>query len=228
MDIWAGFELGTDGLSARYCEVNRLGAWIRQPVNTISNLVYLAAGLVVWADGRRPGHLRGALRAILGAALVALFVGSSLFHASIARFAQRMDVGATYALALALIGSAVAVQRPARERTRWVAATLAAAAVFAGVDLLSYGTILLPALILSALVAVLLAWRRRPGLHDARYLAFSGLMLAASAASWWLDFAKVGCDPTSAFQWHAVWHLSTAAAAVGTYRFLDRAPVPAL
>jgi predicted membrane channel-forming protein YqfA (hemolysin III family) len=220
-DPWAGWVLGTDGLRAQYCELNRLGQWLRQPVNTVTNLGFGAAGLAVLLD-RSGGRLAGAPRWLFGLSLVALCLGSGLFHASITLTAQRADMGATYAVVLALIGYGVLVHRPRTEDRAWLAVIGVLDVLFVVLDLFRQGTWLLPlmlALTLAGAVVAVAGWRPRVGLG---HLARAGVGLLVGAASWILDFHKIGCDPTGWFQWHGLWHLATAVGAWELFRFLDR------
>lgn len=221
-DPWADWVLGTDGLRAQYCELNRLGAWLRQPVNTVTNLGFGAAGLAVLLD-RTGGRLAGAPKWLFGLSLVALCLGSGWFHASITLTAQRADMGATYAVVLALIGYTGMVHRPRREWRAWLAVVVVLDVLFIAFDLFRQGTWLLPLLLaitLGGAVFAVVRWRPREGLG---HLARAGLGLLVGGVSWGLDFHKVGCDPTGWFQWHGLWHLATAVGAWELFRFLDRA-----
>jgi hypothetical protein len=224
-DPWADWALGTDGLAARYCELNRIGDWLRQPVNAVTNVAFAFTGVAVLRGGDRGGRLKGAPTVVFGASLLLLALGSGWFHASIALHAQRADMGATYAVVLALIGFAVMLLRPADERRRWLAAVLGADVVFVAFDLFRQGAWLLPVLLFGTLLAGIAVFARMRAELEHRHLALAALALVIGAVSWVLDDRKILCDPTSLFQWHGLWHVAMAFAALELFRYFDRVPV---
>ncbi|MBK7401673.1 MAG: ceramidase domain-containing protein [Myxococcales bacterium] len=218
-DPWAALALGTDGLSAKYCELNRFGGYLRQPINSLSNAAFALAGVAVLAD-HRVGRLSVSLRRLFAASLFALAAGSGFFHASITLVAQRMDMGATYAVVLALIGFSFAIERPVEEHARWLAGIVVVDLVFVGLDLYRFGAWLLPLLLLLCLGAALRVLSRVR--HSARHLVLAGVGILTGATAWGLDERKVLCAPESVLQWHALWHCATAFGALHLFWFFDR------
>ncbi|MEI4486912.1 hypothetical protein V8J36_11985 [Frigidibacter sp. MR17.14] len=68
-----------------YCERTGFDYW-SEPVNALTNLAFLAAALLVWRQARGIGRL-------LCAILVAIGIGSWLFHTHATRWASAADVG---------------------------------------------------------------------------------------------------------------------------------------
>lgn len=218
-DPWAGWALGTDGLEARYCELNRLGAVLRQPSNALSSLAYVVAGGFVL--GQRGGAVPRPLRLLLGASLAALGAGSIFFHGSITLVAQQLDMTATYGTVLSLIAIA-ATKLGARSNAMVLGGGVVGADVAAyGFDLYRHGTWLLPLLIGLALLASVTIWSRSRAAGP-RWSFFSALAgLVIGGVSWVLDGKKVGCRPEGVLQWHALWHVATAIGVWALFAYFD-------
>lgn len=181
-----------------HCEAN-LAGWIAAPADTWSNLAYLAVGLWLW---RR--HDSGAGRALGGIAAV-VGLCSFAFHASFTFAGQTLD----YAAMFLLTGWILAGGR----RGPWaaiVAASLGLFAVFSArgvpVQWIMIGHVAAAALREAVLRA------RGEGVRPAPFAAALGL-IGLAYACWHLDHAAGFCRPDEhLFQWHAVWHVLTAAA----------------
>lgn len=214
-DPWASLALSTDGLTARYCELNHLGEWLRQPSNALSSFSYVIAGVLVLLN--TTGRVAKSLRFTLAASFFALGLGSQFFHASITLIAQQLDMAGTYATVLALIAIGLQQRFP---RLHVLAPLLVTDVLFYAFDLYLQGTWLLPLLIAIALIVtvVVALHEKRPALHFG--LAFLGLTIGG--ASWGFDDRKFLCDPQSVLQWHALWHLATAFGAYQLFLFLNR------
>ncbi|HEY8547728.1 MAG TPA: hypothetical protein VIL36_21845 [Acidimicrobiales bacterium] len=92
-------------LGASDCEALR-GGWLGQPVNALSSLAYVAAGVEVWRRGG-PAPVAGALAAV--------GVGSALYHGPMPPGAEALHDGSIVALgaALAVAGLRGRLDRPA-------------------------------------------------------------------------------------------------------------------
>jgi hypothetical protein len=80
------------GLGGSDCETIR-DAWLAQPVNCLSSLAYVLAGVFVWRKGGQ---------AVLAAALVAVGVGSFLYHGPMRPGAEVAHDGSIVALAVVI------------------------------------------------------------------------------------------------------------------------------
>lgn len=226
---WAGQALGTHGRVAFFCEANRLSC-VAQPSNTWSNLAYLGVGLALVAGfgglgraGRTAGRQadRGGTErlfaALVGGEALYLAVGSGLFHASVTRWAERLDLSGTYGLVFALLGFAAA-----RLAGRPGAGPAAAGAVLAAQALVTAfkwnieDFVLLP-MVVAALVVALRELVRR-GLAEAAAVRRASAWAAAAGLVWALDLSRLACAPDSPWQGHAAWHVLTALAALATFR----------
>jgi hypothetical protein len=217
-EVWTGL---TPGDCLEYCEgSHRCGALaerdaIQQPLNAWSNLAYLVVGLLALAPRRTPGSVA------LFASCAALALGSFLFHASVTREMQWLDVVATEWVLLALLArglhDAFAWPWPHALAVWAGAGTLYAIFKWQLSTHLVYGASLLA-------VAVCLVRLVRSGRVRGR-LGLGALALGVAAyAVRELDVQKVGCDPAGiVYQGHALWHLLTAASILAAWRAMDDA-----
>ncbi len=203
---------------------------VREPQNTWSNLAFVLGGSGLLVAAR----LRMA-RAV-GAALIAVGVGSFLYHASASRTLRHLDVGAMYWLFLLLGGLALgSVVAPCRNwcerRAGWLAVgtALAAVGLTVGRNLSVLGIKPLSLTIATGIAAALTI----ASLGIAGWRSRSGRTWAAVAGVYVLFAVALMCQlgdqpgrwlfrPGAAVQAHALWHIFSAAAVVGAVAVLDR------
>ncbi len=214
------------------CE-RRVAGLFGQPTNALSSLAFLAVGLWIVRRGRRAAGHRSELT-VFGLAVAANAVGGLLFHGpewpgarwvhdasilsvllfivvfDLARLLGRAaswTVGA-YAVSLLALGLVLALAPGATY------ATFAALSVTAGAMEVAEYRRELPVV-------------RAEGL-TARRLARLGVLVALALAATAFFVGRSGaplCNPLSAFQWHAVWHV-LAAMAMGLYAYGAIEPHP--
>lgn len=212
-EVWAGL---TAADCPEYCEAHTrcepafLRTSVHQPANARTSWAFVFVGLL--ALRTRPLSL--ALLFCLSA--IALGLGSLLFHASLTREMQWLDMTGTYAtlVALAAFGAARLGVRPA--------VALAVALVLDGL-LATFkwridAWIALPLLVAAAAVPIVLAVRAGRG--SARAALVPLALLAAATALREVDVRRVVCWPDSLLQGHALWHILCAAALGTAFRFL--------
>jgi hypothetical protein len=113
-NVWSDWVASHDLTNSNYSERIQSSDLFRTRSNTWSNLAYVLVGLYCfaygWNDLHRPiqkgrNYLidTPAMSFLLGAACIYLGIGSGLFHASLTRWAQQLDVGSMYAPLLACI-----------------------------------------------------------------------------------------------------------------------------
>jgi dihydroceramidase len=215
LDAWAPASCLPD---ACFCEAVRPDG-LAQPVNALTSLAYVLLGLWSLVGGvRRPDDRPTArLMVAVGVVLVALGLGSFVYHASLTFVGQVLDVQGMYLLGvLVLVGALVrrGVLRP--RAAPWV--YLAAVALLLVVQVawpdsrrLLFGLVLLPGIVLEALPGTTGVPWGSPALRPFRV---GLLLLVVAYALWLLDNAGVLCSPTSVWQGHGAWHVLTAVAAV--------------
>ncbi len=186
------------------CFCERLGsAGLAQPVDALSSLAFVVAGIAVALRIRRPAAVPERTLALgLAAALVAVGVGSLALHGTVTYAGQLLDLQGMYLVGLVLAMGAL---------TRWGRLTSAAAltATIAGAGALAVSQYVLPGTrrwLFGALLAFgLLAEARARGWS--RPLVSGLAVLAAAYAAWLADDRHWLCDPSSWLQGHALWHL---------------------
>ena len=193
-----------------FCELVRPEG-VAQPANAWSSLGFGVAGVAAILAVAPAARRERTLVVLLGVALVAVGAGSFLFHATLTLWGQFLDVLPMYAVGCVLLAGAVV-------RLGWVSARTATVEGLALVVVLGTALWLWPesrrglfaAVLLPGIVLELVRARSSPSSPRWLYLGL-GLLLTAYVL-WVLDQAGVWCDPTSALQGHALWHLLGAAA----------------
>lgn len=172
------------------CE--RIGTgWLGQPVNSLTSLIFVAAGAII--AGRRPE------RAWVGVAVAATGVGSFLFHGP-------MPAGSQLAHDVSLAWLLATVPAVGTRWDRWV--------ILPGLAVLGAFLAISPSLAdplfiaLTALVIIVLLRRDRSfaTIGPLALLVTSALVGRLGATGWPL------CDPDSIIQPHGLWHLGAAVA----------------
>lgn len=204
---------------AEYCEAHtRCGPLttrpsVQQPLNSWSNAAFVFAGLL--ALGTRPR----ALAALFAGSAVLLGVGSFLFHASLTREAQWLDMVGTYAAVVAV--AALGFHRLGVRAGVALAVALAVDALLALFKWRIDARVALPLLVLVAAVPMLLAVRAGRGSARAALLPLGLLAIAVALRE--ADVRRVLCWPDSLFfQGHALWHVLCAASLGASWQFLAR------
>ena len=245
---WEGWDEGRELRRPGYAERVWPDRPIRTRANTFSNLAYMTVGLyacgLALSDRRRarlasPDASAGnvvvatpALSALFGLSCLWLGFSSGLFHASLTRAGQRLDVAAMYPPLLSLLAIAAARALPARVGRRGGAGVpmwgvLAAAVVVAEIALWKWKWSMSATTVLSTLITVMavvtvaehLRW---PGRFRSAWLGWGACLLAAGIACRQSDVARsFPVGPDSWLQGHALWHLLTAAA-LGTLYLHER------
>lgn len=214
---WLGDEIGRGG---EFCEATRSG-WVKQPVNTWSNLGFTAAALAI-ARRIDTAPVRPGVRSplVLFSLVVALLgPGSAAMHATETAVGGHLDLLGMYLLAS--FAAAYAVVRSGRLGLRgggWLFVTLVVLCEVVGAFpvvlpvLMHPGNAIFAALLLTTLVLEVGLARRRA--TQVRWgLASVGTLLVAFAIWNLAKDDSLLCHPYSIAQGHGVWHLLDAAAA---------------
>ena len=200
-----------------HCEAS-LAGWIAAPADSWSNLAYIAVGCWLLT---RPG--RGAERSL---GLIALAIGlcSFAFHASYTYQGQVLDFAAMFLLTSWLFARGAVRDGwigPDQLTAAWAAIVGASVTLF-GV-FRAYGLPVQTIMIFHvAAVAAQEMRLSRIGRGARSYGSFGASLglIAVAYACWQLDHTDRFCRPNDHwFQWHAVWHVLTAAAFLPLARF---------
>lgn len=226
--VWSGWTESRELRHPAYAERVHLENVVRTRANSWSNLAYVLVGFYGvafgWLDRRSSGSTAGgylarmpALSLLFGMACGYLGVGSGLFHASLTRWGQQLDVAAMYAPLLVLIAISLGRRFPT---VKWSGREVAVWPVLAGLVLLvsfllyrykwsMRSSVVLPSLILTVGA---FAWLdrlqpRRP--MAGRWLVLSLVGLVAAVICRQLDVAGKFSGPEAWLQGHALWHVLT-------------------
>jgi hypothetical protein len=215
---WLGADVDR---GADFCEA--AAGRVRQPVNTLSNLGFVIAGLAIAREAWRlpaVGTAYACLVVLLGPASMAM-------HATESSLGGHLDVLSMYLVASFAV--AYAAMRVWRRGRTFMAVTFAASlvgsevveALGGGLPVVMHaGNLAFGALLVTALVLERRIMRRGETTLDRRWiLAAAGSLLVAFAV--W-NTAKDGsplCWPGSVYQGHGVWHLLGAVSAYCLFRY---------
>lgn len=214
------------------CERMGAGA-LAQPVNTVSSLAYMLVGLwVLGLSTRSPG--RRVELAVFGVAVAMNAAGGLAFHGVQMRGARWVHDVAI----LAVLGFVVAfgAARLLGRSTPWTMAVFGAGLATLGVVIAAWpATVqgISGVLAVTAGVTEVVEYRheipalRREGLTARRLARLSVLAVLGLAAAAFLVGRTDAwlCNPESTFQWHAIWHVLSAAA-MGLYAYGAIEPHP--
>lgn len=233
--IWAGMRISQSALQVEYCEFDHVHQLFRQPINTYSNLAYFFFGVLVLGitayDANQPDKPNlnrlerfPMLSLLMGVCFIYLSLGSALFHASLTYVGQRVDMNGTYSILITLVGTALyhvfyRINLTLAQKTYWVLALLILIGLFWKVWLVIPSSRLVPALILLLNGLMVLHYVQFPKQRSLWLviLGFGLILMAIRIRT--LDVQKVGCDPHSLFQGHALWHVLTALSSFCSYAF---------
>ena len=239
-NVWSDWTESRELRKPGYAERIYPEEVFRTQANTWSNLAYVLVGLYAIGlgchDMRRGVAVQGgylvntpAMSILFGVMCCYLGFGSGLFHASLTRWGQQLDVAAMYSPLVVFI---------AINLGRWIPRVnaldgqggfstwpvLACLVLVASFLLYHYkwsmsSGVVLPTLILSVGVFALFD-RFRPHCRlRHRWLVVSVVALIAARICWQLDVAGKFSDPDAWLQGHAVWHVLTGISLAGTYLF---------
>ena len=235
-NVWGGWRESGELRRPAYRERIYEREVFRTRANTWSNLGYIVVGLygtaLGWRDLReqkRDAYLvrTPALSLAFGAACCCLGIGSGLFHASLTRLGQQLDVASMYPPLMTMIAVGMGRWIPAlrlRSRTlpTWpvllVLVALASGLLYYFKWSMSSPTVLY-SLVGSVATLTLLARFCSSRKLDGRWLAASSAALIVAVFCRQLDIAGRFSGPDAWAQGHALWHILTALSLGCVYAF---------
>jgi hypothetical protein len=226
--VWEGLRAAGELKKPGYTEAIYADSIFRTRANTWSNLAYVLVGLygialALWdrtrAYGDRDPYVTRQpwLPILFGIACCYLGIGSGIFHASLSRWGQQLDVAAMYSPLVVLIAIHWARWIPranlgGRSLPTWPA--FAAVTVVASVLLyiykweLSSKQVMLTLILLISAGGFLDAITRRFSLQQ-RWLGLAFVSLIAAYFFRQIDLAGRFTGPDAWLQGHAIWHVLT-------------------
>jgi hypothetical protein len=239
-DVWRGWVESVELRRPAYAERVYPDDVLRTRSDTWSNLAYVLVGFYALALGlhdlRRQapanaGYLihTPALSILFGAACCFLGFGSGLFHASLTRWGQQLDVAAMYSPLVVFIAINVG---------RWVPrlnagdgrAGIPTWPILAGLALITCfflyeykwsmrSSVVLPTLILIVAAFVVVDRFQRRRRMSVPLMLLSLAALVAARICWVMDVKGTFSGPDTWLQGHAVWHLLTALSLATIYLY---------
>ncbi len=227
-NVWAGWRESGELRRPAYRERIHAREVFRTRANTWSNLAYVVVGLYGIALGCRDlrkgkggAYLvrRPLLSFAFGAACCCLGIGSGLFHASLTRFGQHLDVASMYPPLMVMIAVGIGRWIPALRAWMLLAVVaLASGLLFYYKWSMSSQTVLTTLVGSVAALTLLARFGSSPKL-DGRWLAASSAALVAGVFCRQLDIAARFSGPDAWAQGHALWHVFTALSLGCVYAF---------
>ena len=216
---WSSFEPST----TTFCE-EQLCAWITQPANTWSNLIYIFIGFYIIHLAYKE---KNNFLALIGYIEVVLGLGSFFFHASSTHLGEVVDVGAMYLFIVFTL--VINFNRWLKEKGKGLTKNNQLL-LFIIISIISIvvvsvfkGTV---GIILFALLAILSGhfetalFKKYRNKYNYKPLLFLLLFFGLAWGIWWLDITKTVCNPKNHFlQGHALWHILNSFCFLFLYKF---------
>ncbi|MEZ5008941.1 MAG: ceramidase domain-containing protein [Chitinophagales bacterium] len=234
-NIWSGLTLGVAGMYEEYCELNRMEDFLRERMNSWSNLAFVWFGLVCLLNGLRPNqnrknknviHQYPVLSVFTGLSFMYLGIGSFLYHAALTRFTQLLDVAGTYAAVNAIVGLGIlsVLQIYLPKDKKGPVGLMIVLIIIADVFFFVYKWQLDANVVLPIMVVILLMVtigvsisKHLKGNLILAILGFIAVCVAFYIRN--LDVNKVFCNPESLLQGHSIWHLLTGSSLFLMYNY---------
>jgi len=240
--IWDGMTVSKSALTVEYCEFNHVNKFFHQPMNTYSNLAYFFFGVLIiqiaWEDYKNRGKKSlnrmaqfPLLSALMGIYFIYLSFGSAFFHASLTYVGQRVDMNGTYGVSITLLSIGFyhilhKIDFSDTLKYIWAGASVLIIMAFLKIALLISSSVLLPMMILLLTLMNVINYfqfRKERSILIA-ILSFALIIIALKIRT--LDVQKIGCDPYSFYQGHALWHFLTALSSFCSYAFFRFSKLP--
>jgi len=240
VDIWRALEPARAFLHPTPSDPVFPQSIFRTRANSWSNLAYvyvgiyaLVAGYQDWRERRTDNYLVAtpAMSFIFGLSCIYLGIGSGIFHASLTRWGQQLDVAAMYSTLVALLALNGGRHWPRIASLPAWPVWISLAVV---VDVLLYiykwqmqSTVVLPGLILGVLAFGIMDRFRKTTRTDVRWLYGGTYSLVLAVCCRILDVRGPLAYPEVWLTGHALWHVATAASLGCMYVYYRRERVSA-
>lgn len=205
----------------QWCE-QQLCAWVREPSNTYSNLIYIIVGLYILYDTRK---FREVYLKVLGYFSILLGFMSGFYHASGSLIGELFDFSAMFLFSSYFITAALArLYGWGNSKVLSTALILAGGTIAANVIYPLAGPYLFASQMILSFYLEFRIWKQ-PNIAHAKFKNFiiSFLLLQLAFVIWNLDRSRIVCDPDN--HWisgHAIWHILTGFGALYVYKFYSQ------
>lgn len=238
LNVWANWQEARGLYNSSYQERVYVESIFRTRANTWSNLAYVLAGLYAvffavrdWQSRRAPGNYvqqYPAMGLAFGLACILLGFGSGLFHASLTRWGQQLDVASMYPPLMMLIATGFGRQiRRIGPLPTWPFILLVVGCAGAYFYIykwqMSSQNVLLTLIVLVGAVRLIEFFRKAPMKTRYFHLAFACLVVGVFFRQ--MDVANRFTGPDAWLQGHALWHCFTAASLGAMYAYYRSEPI---
>ena len=239
IDLWSSMpEAG--GNAFHFCEANRMDEAIRQPSNTWSNLGYLLVALFALTlavhdyknkERRSSGNflvMYPFFSVLYGLSCLYLFIGSFMYHASLTMLFQKLDQTGLYSvIGMILILNIYKINPYHYRRGEWKNSHVFAKLLVIIFNIAFFKwlwkfniNILVPVMLIFTFITAIYYIKRVSNTdYFINYMYAAFFILFAAGSIWMIDREGVACNPQSAIQGHALWHVLTAASMFFIYLY---------
>jgi hypothetical protein len=229
-----------DGIDTDFCEYTNMAAFIRQPVNTFTNIIYLLVGLYVYGIAIRDYREKKYYNLIsanpwysftYATIMVFLFFASSYFHSGLTIFGGDLDYSGVFSLSLyplmyfthrvilMLRGLPSNIKHPREAR------------ILTGIFTLIYlyltffspplvGRFIVLGMIATMFIFAFFVEMKDPGRTNKLYVWLTIICITIAVVFFGFDNHKILCNPWSFIQPHGIWHLMSGVAAFYFYFYI--------
>lgn len=182
-----------------FCE-ERLCALITEPANTWSNIGYLVVAVLIW----KSKHSNERVRKYFFWAILSLFVGSTLFHATSTYWGKLLDVSAMFFLSVTILSMALERRYSWDKRKTFLFFMSSLILSLSFLYIMKFGNILFA---FQLLMAGWLEWK----MMNRSKLKLAAATMLIAFTFWLLDVYKILCvKENHILTGHGVWHLLAA------------------
>lgn len=237
--VWDGFEIDPD-MSHWFCEYTDMKKFVRQPINTFTNFVYLVYGMYFFSKGlgdikkKRSYNLITAnhfYSFVLAIIMFYTFICSSFFHSSLIETASNMDFSAVYSLTLFPLmyftHRAILLFRNKPTDIKHWNERLMMIIIFGSIYILltffismHYVHPIVGSIILAIIILGIYLEKKDKGKTNKDYLIATIVSILTAIVFFQLDIKKILCNPHSFINPHALWHLFNGTAVFFFYLYI--------
>ncbi len=223
--IWDGFYTET-GIEDVFCEFTDMKRFVRQPINTFTNFIYLINGMYFFSKGledmkkKRSYNLITAnhfYSFVLSFISFYVFATSSFFHSSLVEVASDMDFSGVYSISLFplmyLSHRVLLTVRGKDTSKKYWTERLILIILFSSIYLLL--TFVIPMHYVHPIVGTFILLiigfgtyleKKSPNTNK-DYLIATGISITMAVVFFEFDFKKIMCNPHILIYPHSLWHL---------------------
>ena len=209
-----------------WCEAVRYGDWIRQPMNTWTNVFYILIALYIIRLARNNVSDRNELTRNQSFSYLFAFgciltgLGSMFFHASLTYFGNWIDIMGMYFIAVFLIlyNYSRIYHLTLQKMMIWYTSLI----LFFGVLIYmkaEINNVLFGFVVLGFVISAVVVQRKLKTKSKTIYLWLAIISYYTGSTFWILDKEGILCAPNSWMQGHALWHILSGTAVLLIYHY---------